>query len=336
VTSGHAPLALSVGDPAGVGPEIALRAAARFPQERFAVYGDADALERMAARLSVAAARAADATAALEPGIALIDTGRCPEVAIRAHAPSAEVGRAQVAALDHAARDVEGGVARALVTGPTSKEAVSAAGVDFRGQTEHLARAASLSDDAVTMLFLGERLRTGLVTTHHAIREVPALITLARVQRTITHLAEALLALGDDDPELVVAGLNPHAGEGGLFGDEESRVVAPGIAAARGEPPFSEGRARVTGPVGAESAFRWAAGGRVAGVVAMLHDQATIAAKLVDWGTSVNVTWGLPFVRTSVDHGVAYDAARRGDVDADGMVAAIRMAQRLSAARATG
>jgi 4-hydroxythreonine-4-phosphate dehydrogenase len=151
-----------------------------------------------------------------------------------------------------------------------------------------------------------------------------------RVARTCRHLAEALLRSGEVEPRVVVASLNPHAGEGGLFGDEETRVLAPGIAEAKGAPPFSSGEASLEGPVGAETAFRHAVDGRFSGVVAMMHDQATIAAKLVDWGNSVNVTWGLPFVRTSVDHGVAYDAAARGEADPEGMVAAIRMARQLT------
>ena len=110
----------------------------------------------------------------------------------------------------------------------------------------------------------------------------------------------------------MVTGLNPHAGEAGLFGDEEPRAIAPAIADARALPAFRDGRLRLEGPVGAETAFRQAAAGEVDAVVAMAHDQATIASKLLDWTLAVNMTWGLPFVRTSVDHGVAYDAARAG------------------------
>jgi 4-hydroxythreonine-4-phosphate dehydrogenase len=255
---------------------------------------------------------------------------------VRAHAPSAEGGRAQIAALERAVADVREGWTRALVTGPTSKKAVSEAGVRFRGQTEHLAGLVGLLADEVTMLFLGPKLRTGLVTTHHAVRDVPGEITVARVVRTAIHLAHALFALEEAGPRIVVAGLNPHAGEGGLFGDEESRVLVPAIAKAREVSPFVEGQASLEGPTGAETAFRLAANTKGMGVVAMMHDQATIAAKLVDWGASVNVTWGLPFIRTSVDHGVAYDAARRGEADAEGMVAAVQMAQRLSSSRGHG
>ncbi len=324
------PVAISVGDPSGVGPWISLRAASRRPDVRFVLFGDAEQLVEIAAEEGIGCTVVTAAERTPDEGIALIDVGRCPVAERRLHAPSEAAGRVQLAALEAAARFVSSDGARALVTGPTSKEAISRTGAHFRGQTEHLAGLAELAPDAVTMLFLGPRLRTGLVTTHHAVRDVPDLITPERVARTSRHLAEALLRLGAESPELVVASLNPHAGEGGLFGDEEPRVIAVGIAAARREAPFVGGEAKLSGPIGAETAFRLAADGHVAGVVAMMHDQATIAAKLVDWGESVNVTWGLPFVRTSVDHGVAYDAAAHGEADARGMIAAIEMALRLT------
>jgi 4-hydroxythreonine-4-phosphate dehydrogenase len=157
------------------------------------------------------------------------------------------------------------------------------------------------------------------------------------VLRTIAHLAEAMLRLvpraadNRSAPRIVVTGLNPHAGEDGLFGDEEPRAIAPAIEEARALQVFRDGRLRLDGPIGAETAFRQAASGEIAAVVAMAHDQATIASKLLDWTLAVNVTWGLPFVRTSVDHGVAYDAAAAGTADPRGMASAIAMAQRLTA-----
>jgi len=248
---------------------------------------------------------------------------------VEARAPTAEGGRAQLAALD-AAIDRALAQGGAVVTAPTSKAAVERSGVPFTGQTEHLARRASLAEDAVTMMFLGPRLKVALATTHLALGRVPGAVTRARVGRAIDHLAEALGRLrGGARGVIAVAALNPHAGEGGLFGREEVDVIAPAIreaAAALG------GGVRLEGPVGAETAFRRAAAGDVDGVVAMYHDQATIASKLLDWGKAVNVTWGLPFVRTSVDHGVAYDAAAAGAASADGMRAALRLAARLTEA----
>ncbi|RLB49489.1 MAG: 4-hydroxythreonine-4-phosphate dehydrogenase [Deltaproteobacteria bacterium] len=327
MTARRLPLAISAGDPAGVGPELAVRGAASCPDDSFVLYGDARQLEALAAGV-VKLCRVASAKEARER-VSVIDCGAVGRAVLEAHAPTEVGGRAQLRALDAAAEAVADGAARALVTGPTSKEAISLSGVPFSGQTEHLARLAGLGADEVTMLFLGPRLSTGLVTTHHALRDVPGRITEERVMRTARHLAQALLALGRQAPRIVVAGLNPHAGEGGLFGDEEARVIGPAVTAARSVEPFVDGRASLEGPIGAETAFRWAADGRVDGVVAMTHDQGTIAAKLLDWGASVNVTWGLPFVRTSVDHGVAYDAARSGEVSVNGIDAAIAAARAL-------
>jgi 4-hydroxy-L-threonine phosphate dehydrogenase PdxA len=253
------------------------------------------------------------------------------DAAVALHAPGAEVGRHSLAALDAAIDAVVGGRARAVVTGPVSKEAIVAAGHAFIGQTEHLARRAGLADDDVTMLFLGPRLRVGLVTTHLAIADAPQQIDARRVERTIRHLADAVGRLRPNAPlRIDVAGLNPHAGEGGLFGHEEIDVVAPVCVRLRASAPFDGHPFTLVGPRASEASFREAASGKVDAVVAMLHDQATIASKLLDWGQAVNVTWGLPFVRTSVDHGVAYDAARDGLAEAEGMIAALRMAQALT------
>jgi 4-hydroxythreonine-4-phosphate dehydrogenase len=270
---------------------------------------------------------------ALAPGsVGLVDAARWPADVVDARAPTAAGGAAQLAALDAAIAAVRRGEARALVTGPTSKEAIHLAGHAFVGQTEHLARAAGLADDGVTMMFLGPRLRVALVTTHLSIRSAPDAITAPRVTRAVRHLAEVLLRTAGEgaEPSLHVTGLNPHAGEAGLFGDEEARVIGPALEALRAEPPFASGRVRLFGPRPAETVFREAAAGAIDGVVTMLHDQATIASKLLDWGDAVNCTWGLPFVRTSVDHGVAYDAARAGTAAPEGMIAALVMAQRLT------
>ncbi len=311
-------LVFSVGDPAGVGPFVSV-AAARAIRERADVTLVGDAAQ-------LTALLGADAAS-----IALVDVGRLSRGAIEAHAPTDEGGHAQLVALDHANDIVTRGDADALVTAPVSKASISRAGVAFIGQTEHLARRVGLADDDVTMMFLGPRLRVALVTTHLAIRRVPDEITASRALRTIRHLGEALVRL-DAPPgaRLVVAGLNPHAGEENLFGDEETRVLAPAIALASAEPPFASGRLTLVGPAPAETAFREAAEGRATGVVAMMHDQATIASKLLDWGQAVNVTWGLPILRTSVDHGVGYDAARSGQIDPSGMIAAAELALRLS------
>ncbi len=320
------PLLVSTGDPAGIGPEVAVRAAAaRAERARIVLFGDG---RRLASMLS----REAPSLALLAPdveapsGLSIVDVGEVDEAVIAARAPSAEGGRAQLAALDAAIDRALAGRGRAVVTAPTSKAAVERSGVPFTGQTEHLARRAGLAADAVTMMFLGPRLSVALATTHLALRDVPDAITPERVERAIGHLADALSRLHPGSLRIAVSGLNPHAGEEGLFGDEERVRIEPAVERARA------GLSSVVleGPLGAETALRRAAAGDVEGVVAMFHDQATIASKLLDWGAAVNVTWGLPFVRTSVDHGVAYDAAEAGTADASGMGAALDLALRLT------
>ena len=321
------PLAVSVGDPAGVGPAVVVEAvaAAAARGERFVVTGDAKVLFDAFVAHGVGSEDMAVAGAnrgSREWRIRLEHVADWTEATMQTRAPSFEGGLAQRQGLDRAIDFVLEGAARALVTGPTSKEAIVLSGNAFTGQTEHLARRCGLRADEVTMLFLGPRLKVGLVTTHWAVREAVDVISEALVRRTIQHLRQALEHLGNSSATLVVSGLNPHAGESGLFGGEEAQSIAPAC----------QGHAGVSllGPVGAETAFRLAAEGKVDGVVTMLHDQATIASKLLDWKAAVNVTWGLPFVRTSVDHGVAYDAAREGKADAAGMTAAIQMAQALT------
>lgn len=327
---GPAPLAFSVGDPLGVGPIVAVQAAADIARkrDRVVLFGEKESVTERLEALS------------LEPPvrarITVHGVGELPKHVREAHAPTAEGGALALLGLDAAASAVIDGRCRALVTGPVSKSAIQLSGTAFIGQTEHLARAVKLADDAVTMMFLGPRLKVALATTHLRLRDVPDAVTPARVGRAIRHLADAVLRLGArPGSRIVVTGLNPHAGEDGMFGDEEGRVVAKAIAWARTFPPFVNGALKVTGAVGAETAFRDAKAGRVAGVVAMFHDQATIASKLLDWGSAVNVTWGLPYVRTSVDHGVAYDAAAglaagTGQVDPAGMIAAARLARALT------
>jgi len=332
------PLAVTTGDPGGVGPEIALRALdALGPEDAVAIYGDQNWLADRAAALGLAArirriARGAEP--ALGAGeIGLVEIGARWDEEALAHRASRSGGHAQVLALDAATDAAKSGRVRGICTAPMSKAAAHLGGRDdFVGHTEHLARAAGLADDAVTMMFLGPRLRVALATTHVAVRDLPREVTTERVQRAIEHLAEALaqLAIAAAPIRIAVTGLNPHAGESGLFGDEEPRSIEPAIARARAHRLVQAGRVTLEGPLGAETALRFAASGEVHGVVAMTHDQGTVASKLLDWGDAVNVTWGLPFVRTSVDHGVAYDAAQRGTVDDRGMRSALAMAQALT------
>ncbi len=225
-----------------------------------------------------------------------------------------------------------GGEASALVTAPVSKAAIATVRPGFRGQTEWLAEFAGIAPDAVTMLFLGPRLRVGLVTTHLPLQAVAGAVTTEGVRRTVRHLAEAVRRLrGREAVTLAVCGLDPHLGERGIIGRLDDELVAPALEAER----QAQGDALRLEHLPAETALRRAADGEVDGVVAMYHDQGTIPSKLLDWGRAVNVTWGLPFVRTSPDHGVGYEAVRRGQVDASGMTAAVRLAVRLTGSEAS-
>jgi 4-hydroxythreonine-4-phosphate dehydrogenase len=249
--------------------------------------------------------------------------------------PTREAGAAQLRWIDQALDLVRAGACDALVTGPVSKAVIARSGVpgagSFRGHTEHLG--ARLGAREVVMAFRSDRIVTALATTHLPLRRVAAELTAAHVATATYWLARLCADTGVRRPRLLVAALNPHAGEEGLLGDEETRVLVPGIRRARARLARERRGAEVMGPVGAETAFRRAAAGAVDGVVAMYHDQATIACKLVGFGEAVNVTLGLGLVRTSVDHGTAYDLAGSGRADDRGMYAALELAAQLSARR---
>lgn len=308
------PIALSIGCPCGIGPEVSVVAAAKVQREIILV-GDESVIARAADRRQVELpkkrVRIVQPTSALAPREVKLGT------------PSKAAGAAQLAWIDHACDLVVAGKARALVTGPVSKEAITKSGAKFVGHTEHLADRLDAKD--VVMAFHTARISTSLVTTHLPISKVPKAITAEKVASACVWLAWLLQKTGYSNPRIAVCSLNPHAGEGGLFGTEEKSVIEPGIALAR-----ERSTARFYGPVGAESAYRLANRAGYEGVVAMFHDQATIAMKLLAFSEAVNVTLGLPIVRTSVDHGTAYDRAVRFDADANGMIAAIELADRLA------
>jgi 4-hydroxythreonine-4-phosphate dehydrogenase len=335
-------LAISVGCPSGIGPEVSVAAAATLRGARALLVGDLGAIHA-AARLRrvredrfVVVADASDAWrlprglfGVLQPGPALAATDRA------AGRPTRAAGAAQLAWVDAACDLVRRGDADALVTGPVSKDVIAGSGApgsrDFLGHTEHLQR--RLRAREVVMAFYGDELVTSLVTTHLPLSSVPRAITKASVARATYWLAELLVRARGGAPKVVVCGLNPHAGEAGRLGHDETRAILPGIAVARDRIAKAGLRAAVTGPVPAESALRLAAAGAFDGAVAMYHDQATIAMKLTSFGECVNVSLGLPIVRTSVDHGTAYDRAGKGTADPGGMRGALGLAIRLARRR---
>jgi 4-hydroxythreonine-4-phosphate dehydrogenase len=211
----------------------------------------------------------------------------------------------------------------ALVTAPISKEALNAAGYPFPGHTELLAKMTGSRD--VVMMLAGPRLRVALVTTHLSLRQVPGALTRERIERTIEITYRGLQYYwGIPTPRLAVAGLNPHAGEGGIFGSEEKEVIIPAVEECRQKGMM------IFGPLPSDSLFFHAASGRYDAVVSMYHDQGLIPLKLLHFREGVNITLGLPIIRTSVDHGTGYDIVGQGVADATSLINAILTAARMA------
>jgi 4-hydroxythreonine-4-phosphate dehydrogenase len=339
-------LAVSIGCPSGIGPEVSVAAAATASRGvRVVLVGDlavalrAASLRGIDPRRFVRVANSSQVRALASRAIGVLQpTASLSLRDARAGVPSKRGGAAQLAWIDAATDLVVSGVADALVTGPVSKSAIAGSGgavaARFLGHTEHLQR--RLDAPEVVMAFACETFTTSLVTTHLPLARVPRAITKEAVGSSTFWLADLLVRLSRKAharPKIAVASLNPHAGEGGLLGREEESAILPGIKLARARARGAGVACEILGPVPAETAFRVAAGGGFAGVVAMYHDQATIPMKLVGFGEAVNVSLGLPIVRTSVDHGTAYDIAGRGVADPRGMTLALGLAARLSRGR---
>jgi 4-hydroxythreonine-4-phosphate dehydrogenase len=235
---------------------------------------------------------------------------------------SAAAGRAAYDQIVRAVRDAESHHVQAIATAPVNKEAFRLAGLRWTGHTDLLAHLTGSKH--VAMMFDSEALRVVLATVHIALAEVPAALTQASLEKTIELTVREMPRFGIAAPRIAVAGLNPHAGEHGLFGHEEARVIAPAIAACR------DRRIDVSGPYPADTLFVRAVRGQFDVVIACYHDQGLIPVKLAAFGQAVNVTLGLPIVRTSVDHGTAFDIAGQGKADPGSMIAAVRLAARLA------
>jgi len=311
-------LAITMGDPAGIGPEVALRAlAAAGPAAGIEaiLVGDPAVWRETATRLRLGRSLAA---ATIVPTSDLPLRYRAPGLP-RGSAAQAACGAAAYAAILAAVRLVRLGDADAIVTAPICKAHLVAAGHDVPGHTELLARLSRAKP--VRMMMAGPRLRVVLATTHLPLAAVPGALTIAGIRDSIA-LADAGMRrhYGLRRPRIAVAGLNPHAGEQGLFGDEELRVIAPAVRAAQ------RAGLTVAGPLAADSLFPQLAAGAYDAAVCMYHDQGLAPFKLMHFADGVNVTLGLPFVRTSPDHGTAFDLAGRGVADPRSMAAAIALA----------
>ena len=296
MTSRRPRIAITVGDPAGIGPEVSLKASAD-PR----VQGAAD--------------------------VRLYGPTTDSDLeAFAAGKVSADAGRSAYQTIERAVAEVQAGRADALVTAPINKEAFAEAGLPWRGHTELLAHLTGATQ--VAMMFHSDVLRVVLATVHVPLAEVPALLTRNLIEATIRLAAAELPRFGFPEPRLAMAGLNPHAGEHGLLGCEDEQVLRPAVEVCR------RAGINVVGPLPADTLFVRATRGEYDAVVACYHDQGLIPAKLAAFGKTVNVTLGLPIIRTSVDHGTAFDIARQDVADPSSMAEAVLLAARLAAGRA--
>jgi 4-hydroxythreonine-4-phosphate dehydrogenase len=333
------PLALTMGDACGIGPEIIAKLYRGDAANGCVVIGDPAVLRRAASQtggmLAVAEIERVGDLARVPPDC--IPVLRAPGLpADLADAPQgridARAGAAAARCIEHAVVLAHAGAVAGIVTAPVHKEALAAAGIGYPGHTEMLQALASPGGTPapVRMMLANDELRTVLVTIHLSLRRAIDAVTFDAVLETIRIAHRSAAAWGVPRPRVAVAGLNPHAGEGGLFGDEELRIIAPAVAAARAEGIDAQG------PFAPDTVFmraRHAAGhpGEFDIVVAMTHDHGLIPVKYLGVEQGVNVTLGLPFVRTSPDHGTAFDIAGSGRADPASLAAAIRMARRLTA-----
>ncbi|MEP6865401.1 MAG: 4-hydroxythreonine-4-phosphate dehydrogenase PdxA [Deltaproteobacteria bacterium] len=301
-------IGITLGDPAGIGPEIVVATLAATTSDRLArciVYGDRVPLEAAAYRLGLAL-----------PDVKILGSGEGDHAT--PGKPDEACGVAQVGYLRAAVDAARRGEHAALVTAPISKTWARRGGFQYLGHTEMLADRLGATD--VAMFFVGPKLKIALATVHRPLVEVVLELTTDRVRRVIELVADSLV--GDfrlSAPRIGVVGLNPHAGEDGLLGDEDADIIAPALV----EPC---GNAVLSGPLVPDAAFRDLLHGRYDALVAMYHDQGLIPVKLIDFDESVNVTLGLPIIRTSPDHGTAYDIAGKGIARAISMQRALALA----------
>jgi 4-hydroxythreonine-4-phosphate dehydrogenase len=306
-------IAITLGDPAGIGPEVVSKALHGGAQggASVRVYGDLAALERAGAVPESVAARSF-ASAEVSPG-----------------KPDSAAAHGVVEAIRCAARECLTGEVDAMVTAPISKEIIGLAGYEYPGHTELLAETAKAP--RAVMLLVGGKLRVGLATIHCPLREVPGRLRAPELVEILDVMRNDLSQLfAIPRPRIAVCGLNPHAGDGGRFGDEEARIIQPAVetAAVLG--------IDARGPFAADSLFHRAASGEFDAVLGMYHDQVLGPLKLHAFGRAVNVTLGLPLVRTSVDHGTAFEIAGSGEADPGSMIEAIRLGVQLAERRRRG
>jgi 4-hydroxythreonine-4-phosphate dehydrogenase len=336
MTSAAQPLlAITMGDPAGIGPEIVLKALAHadvFARCRPLVIGDRRILERAAGWLGQTPqfdVVREPAQGTYQPGrVTLFDMENAPPERIAVGEESAAAGAAAVAYVVRACDLAMAGEVDAVVTAPLNKAAMHLAGYDYAGHTELLTERTGA--ERVSMLLIGPHLRIVHVSTHVGLEEAIARVTPQRVEDVIQIAHDACRALGIARPRIAVAGLNPHASEGGIFGNEEAERIQPAIRAARAR------GLDVSDPQPPDTVFLRATKGAYDVVVAQYHDQGHIPMKLLAFDSGVNVSYGLPIIRTSVDHGTAFDIAGKGIAAESSLLAAIDVALQMAHARHAG
>lgn len=319
-------IAVTMGDPGGVGPEIIVKALTSSGIGNVCapiVIGDASVIEKAFDLLNLhPKLKMIDSPGKFRPSgkaIGVIHTGRFG-TSIRKK-PTSEGGMACVSYIKKAVELALNKQVDGIVTAPISKEALKMSGFRWPGHTEMLADLTHTEDFA--MMLVGGPLRVILVTIHTALKNVPGLITKQQIIKTIRHAVRACYMLGIKHPKIAVAGLNPHAGESGMFGSEELKKIIPAVKAA-----LREG-IPVSGPYPPDTIFNKAFKGEIDITVCMYHDQGLIPLKMIAFEKGVNVTLGLPFIRTSPDHGTAYDIAWKGIADPSSMIEAIKLAAML-------
>lgn len=328
------PLAVTLGDPAGVGPELICAAwTTRYGENLppFAVVGGATILKAAAIRrgLDIPIRSVPDLAAAASVFPEALPVIEGPDCEYRPGEPDKESAQVALASLETGATLALSGAASGVVTGPIDKARMADVGFAYPGQTEFFADRCGIAAGDAVMMLASPQLRTVPVTIHVALAAVPALLTTELICSRARIVAQALARdFGIPSPRLAIAALNPHAGENGLMGHEEQQVIAPAIAALQAE------GIDVSGPHAADSLFAPRARETYDAAIAMYHDQALIPLKALDFDAGVNVTLGLPIVRTSPDHGTAFGIAGTGTADAGAMIAAIRMAGEIAARRA--
>jgi 4-hydroxythreonine-4-phosphate dehydrogenase len=324
-------IGITMGDPTGVGPEIIVKVLSHESTFRFCrpvVLGDRNILERALKLLNIPLA--VNEMEAIAPGkvqsdaLNLLPLSALPLDKAGYGKPTKACGEAMVAYITEAARLASEGTIEAITTAPISKKALSDAGYSYPGHTELLAELTGSKD--YVMMLAGERLRVVLVTIHCSLRDVFHLLTTEKIVKTISITNDALRDFfGEARPRIAVAALNPHAGEEGLFGSEEKTIILPAIERAR------KSGINVEGPLPPDTLFYHAARGGYGAVVSMYHDQGLIPLKLLHFEDAVNITLGLPLIRTSVDHGTAYDIAGTGKANPSSLLNALKIAARMAA-----